>query len=292
MMQQIKPFIWETHGQISGKTITIIGGTHGNERTGVEVVLKLKRMIDSGNLVLKTGTLHLIHGNPRAIEISERGSEPFLDLNRSFPISLLMNEPTGVYEDTRAREIAPILQKSDIVVDLHATNKPSEPFVASMHSPYHEEVYQWFPCQKVLSDPGAVLAGEPVTTDEYTDAHGGIGLCYETGQASDLARVDEVTQNAINLLIDQGLVEGVVTPSVCEHERYELTEPVILTDEGFTFAQGLGERSWEPFTQGSTVGYHGSVPFIAGYDGVIVFPKVPEHRKVGKPLVYLAKRVG
>lgn len=290
-MQQIKPCIWEAQGQASGKTITIIGGTHGNERTGVEVVLKLKSMIESGELFLKTGTVYLIHGNPRAIEISERGSEPFLDLNRSFPISLLMNEPTGVYEDTRAREIAPILQKSDIVVDLHATNKPSEPFVASMHSPYHEEVYQWFPCQKVLSDPGAVLAGEPVTTDEYTDAHGGIGLCYETGQASDLARVDEVTQNAINLLIDQGLVEGVVTPSICEHELYELTEPIILTQNGFTFAEGFGERSWELFTQGTTLGHHGPTPFVVGYDGVIVFPKVPEHRKVGKPLAYLAKRV-
>src|SRR3990167_9384674 len=271
MMQQIKPFIWETQGQNPGKTITIIGGTHGNERTGVEVVLKLKTMSDSGNLTLKTGTLYLIHGNPRAIEISERGSEQFLDLNRSFPISLLMNEPTGVYEDTRAREIAPILQKSDIVVDLHATNKPSEPFVASMHSAYHEEVYQWFPCKKVLSDPGAVLAGEPVTTDEYTDAHGGIGLCYETGQASDLARVDEVTQNVINLLIDQGLVEGVVVPSVCEHALYELTEPIILTNDGFTFADGFGERSWESFTQGTTLGHHGNVPFIAGYDGVAVF---------------------
>jgi len=291
MMQEVQNAIWQVQGQQKGKTITIIGGTHGNERTGVEVVLKLKSLIESGDLRITQGTLTLIHGNPRAIEINERGSEPFADLNRSYPTDLLMHEPTGEYEDARARVIAPFLQKSDVVVDLHATNKPSEPFIACVHSSHHEEVYRWFRSEKVLSDPNYVLAGESITTDEYAEAHGGIGLCYETGLASDLGRVDEVTQNVINLFIDQGLVEGQVEIPDGSREMYEMTEAIILTDEGFHFTEGLGEGSWEEFKEGEILGYHGESPFMALYNGVIVFPKLPEHRKVGKALAYLAKKI-
>lgn len=269
----------------------IIGGTHGNERTGVEVVSKLKSMIESGRLNIIRGTLVLIHGNPRAIEINERGSEPHADLNRSYLVDLLEREPTGIYEDQRAREIAPLLIVSDVVVDLHATNKPSEPFIACADSSGHEQVYQWFPSKKVLSDPNYVLAGKLVTTDEFVDAHGGTGLCYETGQAGDVTRVDEVMRNVINLLIDQNLVEGEVRIPSNECEIYEMIEPIVLTAVGFTFAEGFGNGSWEPFVADQTIGYHGDVPLVATYDGVVVFPKIQELRKEGSPLAYLAKKV-
>ena len=291
MMQELKPSIWQKRGEQPGNVVTIIGGTHGNERTGVEVVSKLKSMVESGELTIAHGTLTLIHGNPRAIEINARGSQPHADLNRSYPIDLLGRPPLGTYEDDRAREIAPFLEASDVVVDLHATNKPSEPFIACVHSSHHNEIYRWFPSEKVLSDPNFVLAGEPVTTDEYTDAHGGVGLCYETGQAGDLTRVSEVIQNVIDLLTDQGLVEGEVRAPSSDREIYEMTEPIVLTDEGFAFVEGFGEGSWEPFVEGQTIGHHGDAPLIALYDGVIVFPKIPEHRKIGSPLAYLARKV-
>ena len=270
--------------------MTIIGGTHGNERTGVEVVSKLKTMIESGELNIAQGMLTLIHGNPRAIEINERGSIPHADLNRSYPVDLLEHEATGTYEDQRAREIAPILKASDVVVDLHATNKPSEPFIACAHSSGHEQVYRWFSSKKVLSDPNYVLAGKPVTTDEFVDAHGGTGLCYETGQAGDVTRVDEVMRNVVNLLIDQKLVEGEVQIPSNEREIYEMIEPIVLTSAGFTFAEGFGHGSWEPFAAGQVIGHHGNVPLVTLYDGGLVFPKIPEHRKEGSPLAYLAKK--
>lgn len=278
-------------GNKSGKIVTIVGGTHGNERTGVEVVLKLKAMIESGTLKIEHGTLYLILGNPRAIEINERGSQPFYDLNRSYPTDLLSREPDETYEDARARKIAPYLAKSDVVVDLHSTNKPSEPFLSCLHSAHHEEVYRWFTCDKILADPNFIIGGTSVTTDEYTEAHGGIGICYETGQASDVSRVDEVIENLLDLLGDVQLITRTASASTCLREMYELIEPIILTNDSFQFAQGFGDHSWEPFFPGQVIGSHGESVLIACYNGMLVFPKLQKHWNEGKAVGYLAKRV-
>ena len=291
MLEQKIEGIWTREGVRAGKTLTIIGGTHGNERTGTEVVLKLKAMIESGALTIERGTLNLILGNPRAIEINERGSQPFHDLNRSYSTDLLSREPDGTYEDSRAREIAPFLAKSDVVVDIHSTNKPSEPFLSCLHSSHHEEVNRWFLCDKILADPNFIMGGSSVTTDEYTEAHGGIGISYETGQASDTSRADDVMENILDLLSDLELIVHTSTMPTCLREMYELVEPIILTKDGFQFAQGFGDHSWEPFFPGQVIGYLGESSLIACYNGMLVFPKITKHWEEGKAVGYLAKRV-
>jgi hypothetical protein len=39
------------------------------------------------------------------------------------------------------------------------------------------------------------------------------------------------------------------------------------------------------------IGYQGEEPVIVKEEGVIVFPKLPEHQNPGKPVGYLAKEV-
>lgn len=289
-MQSIADQVWQLKTGTKGPTVMLMGGTHGNERTGVEVIRTLKEQIETNQLTLKAGTLILAYGNPRAIEINERGSAPHQDLNRSFPLDLLQQEPLGTYEDDRARELAPILSNVDILVDLHATNKPSEPFVVCVHSPMSERIHRWFQCKKILTDPNHTLLGHPVTVDQYVADHGGIGMAYETGQASDTSRLPEVLSDCMNLLIDQGLVEGSVEEPVVERELYEMTEPIILTEEGFEFENGYGDGSWHSFEVGDVIGRHGDHVLTANYDGVVIFPKVPKLRKVGKACGYLARK--
>jgi len=71
---------------------------------------------------------------------------------------------------------------------------------------------------------------------------------------------------------------------------YVMTEAITLTDRGFAFAPGRGERNFEPFAPGDILGHHGDVPLLAPYAGVLMFPKVPELWKVGSPVGFLAKR--
>ncbi len=70
---------------------------------------------------------------------------------------------------------------------------------------------------------------------------------------------------------------------------YALTEAILLTDRGFAFAPSRGERSFEPFSEGDLIGAHGETELRAPYDGVLMFPKVPELWKVRSPVTFLAR---
>lgn len=102
--------------------VAIVGGTHGNELTGVYLIKKFEH---SPSLVKRSTfeTLTLL-GNPRAFEAGTRYIDK--DLNRSFSSSDLSNPDPSNYEDIRAREICQILgtrndSKCEFIVDLHST---------------------------------------------------------------------------------------------------------------------------------------------------------------------------
>ena len=87
--------------------LLVIGGTHGNERLGIELV----KLIESAPLA---GVSTLL-ANPRAIAKGQRFTET--DLNRSF------GGGTS-YEASRAQDIIEVAPKYDIVLDFHNTQTP------------------------------------------------------------------------------------------------------------------------------------------------------------------------
>ncbi|WP_445637025.1 aspartoacylase [Nostoc sp. DSM 114161] len=102
--------------------VAIVGGTHGNELTGVYLAKKFQQY---PNLINKPSleTLVLL-GNPKAIAEGKRYIDK--DLNRCFSKQNLQNSDFLNYEDRRAKEIKQILQPQnqpfvDAIVDLHST---------------------------------------------------------------------------------------------------------------------------------------------------------------------------
>ncbi len=102
--------------------VAIVGGTHGNELTGVYLVKKFQQY---PNLINRPSleTLALL-GNPKAIAEGKRYIDK--DLNRCFSNENLQNPNLLKYEDTRAKEIKQILQPqnqpfTDVIIDLHST---------------------------------------------------------------------------------------------------------------------------------------------------------------------------
>eukprot|EP00947_MAST-08B_sp_MAST-8B-sp1_P004431 g4431.t1 len=150
----------------------------------------------AGRAVMR-GSLTLAIGNPAAVNRNARGATDHADLNRRFG-ELELAEPEqpelteGAAERERAALLAPLLASTDILIDLHATNKPSPPFirVAGPFEERHMAACSHFfgpdTCSKLVLDPHHALAGRPVTTDEFVGKHGGVGICYETGQAADM----------------------------------------------------------------------------------------------------------
>lgn len=289
-IQELAPSIWKIESGNPGPSVAILGGTHGNERTGIEVVKRLSQDFLAGTRTLTHGTLYLVLGNLRAIEMNERSSGEERDMNRMYTKERFDQAPDGSYEDGRAREITSlVLDHADIAIDIHSDNKPSVPFLACSASQRHEAVYRWFTTDKNVTDPEYLLGGKPVTTDEYVDLQGGIGICYETGYAQDISRVDEVEENLLNILRDQGMLTDKPLPvAPPKKEVYKIVDRIMVPEEGFRYAEGMGKESFQSFNEGDTIGFIGETPYVAKHDGYLIFPK-PEHLFwKGTPVTWIA----
>jgi len=97
------------------KTIAIIGGLHGDERVGVEVIKKLKQSLDG---VRKAGII----ANKKALKKGIRFIDQ--DLNRTFP-----GRSNGNYEERIAKRLLKRIKNFDYVLDLHSFSCNSPPFV-------------------------------------------------------------------------------------------------------------------------------------------------------------------
>lgn len=102
--------------------VVLVGGTHGNELTGVYLVKKFQQspnLLDRSSLNCTT-----LLANPKAIAANCRYVDR--DLNRCFANNDLANAQLTGYENQRAREIAaqfgPKEQPNiDLIIDLHST---------------------------------------------------------------------------------------------------------------------------------------------------------------------------
>ena len=100
--------------------LAIVGGTHGNENTGVFLVNKLKNALPE----YKGLKLKYLLANPKAIKQTKRFID--YDLNRSFGIKELQNMGRFEYELNRAKVINYELgpkgdPKYDFIIDMHTT---------------------------------------------------------------------------------------------------------------------------------------------------------------------------
>jgi aspartoacylase len=104
------------------RRVVIVGGTHGNELTGIYLVKKFQQYPH----LLQRKSLECVTllANPKAIAANQRYIDR--DLNRCFADKDLADPALTSYEDRRAKEIAAQLgpksqPKADVIIDLHST---------------------------------------------------------------------------------------------------------------------------------------------------------------------------
>jgi succinylglutamate desuccinylase len=104
------------------RRVAIVGGTHGNELTGIYLVKKFMQFPE----LLHRQTLNCVTllANPQAIATNRRYIDR--DLNRCFGDTDLANSSLTSYEDIRAKEIITQLGSKDdphvdFIIDLHST---------------------------------------------------------------------------------------------------------------------------------------------------------------------------
>jgi succinylglutamate desuccinylase len=99
------------------RRIAIVGGTHGNEMTGVYLFKKFSQFPDLINR--DSFECVTILANPQAVAANQRYIDR--DLNRSFDSGDLANPALVDYEAQRAKEIANELKDVDLIIDLHSS---------------------------------------------------------------------------------------------------------------------------------------------------------------------------
>ena len=104
------------------RRVVIVGGTHGNELTGIYLIKKFQQFPQL--LHRQSFECVTLLANPEAIAANRRYIDR--DLNRCFANEDLANPALTGYEDRRAKEIAAQLgpksqPHADVIIDLHST---------------------------------------------------------------------------------------------------------------------------------------------------------------------------
>ena len=115
------------------KNVAIVGGTHGNELTGIYLIKKWQSQPEG--LERNTFQSTVYFANPQAHQINRRYVD--VDLNRQFTHTILENPELTNYEESRAKLINQELgpkgdPKMDLVVDIHNTTSNMGPTLILM----------------------------------------------------------------------------------------------------------------------------------------------------------------
>ncbi|MEG3878415.1 aspartoacylase [Microcoleus sp. herbarium7] len=121
------------------KRVVIVGGTHGNELTGIYLVKKFDRAPELiGRSTFETIALL---ANPKACEMGRRYVD--IDLNRCFRQQDIENPGLSSYEAQRAKEIyrsfsSKNTQQQNLIIDLHSTtSNMGLTFILASHHPFN-----------------------------------------------------------------------------------------------------------------------------------------------------------
>ncbi len=117
--------------------LLIVGGTHGDEFTGVQLLDKWKK---DPALIQRTGfTIQTLFANPNAHRDNKRFQD--CDLNRQFTYSVLSDCTLNNYEQCRAKVINQEFgpkgnPKTDLIIDIHNTTSNMGPTLVLMQADF------------------------------------------------------------------------------------------------------------------------------------------------------------
>ncbi|CAE6967967.1 unnamed protein product [Symbiodinium sp. CCMP2456] len=320
-LSEIAPSVWRV-GE-GRPRVAVLGGVHGNELSGVEVV---KRLVSEmrGTTEHVEGEITLAIGNPPAVSRGVRFIHQ--DLNRCF--QEVVGDPAmplGMeHEQSRAQVLMPSLRGLDVLLDLHATNKPSKPFarlpgpVAGRKERFAsaERVFlRALPasCRTILWDPDTLIAGGAMS-DEYALQHAPFEacqrsgeqihpayICYESGLASDKSSAGAIYSAVHACFAELGVLRCPNTDSAVEEalgrewEHFEITDVFKLDSRGYEWINGFGSQNFQVLPPGAAFGRRLEPPeelhAPTGRDSYLIFPKGKAFWIPGWPLGWLARKL-
>jgi len=106
---KINPYLFDSG--LPGKTLVIVAGVHGNERSGSNALMS---MIHSGDIHITSGKIIIIPYANWCGWLADKRSVPAKGINEDLNRRFVTDNPTGL-----AKEILVYVKRADYVLDLH-----------------------------------------------------------------------------------------------------------------------------------------------------------------------------
>lgn len=279
---------------VRGPLVIMVGGIHGNEKSGVKALEYLIKMLEVEHITNESfqfvGRLVAMRGNLQALQAGQRYINR--DLNRMFRSDLLGTVLTRSVRTGEEKELVEIIdfikntiadyQSDEIyVLDLHTTTAAGGIFTIVNDSPEALEIGLGLKAPVVEG----FLEGVKGTILHYLNANNlhknCTALCFEAGQHEDPLSVNRSIAAAVNFLSSVGAVNK--THIEPRHHRILNADAVghpkhcrlIYTHEltaGDRFKMEPGFRNFDVITEGQLLATDIHGPIYSPSHGRILMP--------------------
>jgi len=252
--------VWVGRASHAGPTVGLLGGVHGDERAGVEIVKAAHNhlKIDRGTVIVMMGNLPAIERGIRYIDTN---------LNRSFKTLDSSNNVKKLqYEAYRAQQLLPYLDKCESILDLHEYNDlKDKPFII---------------CERDTLEI-ALRIGAPVISfgwskteaggsDGYMHSQGKEGLVYELGPRTHTSQdVHLGVKVLLRFLAAKGMIDDKL-PTLFRNPMLVQTHKAIKrADKHYKLTRHF--TTFEKLVPGELIAVNGKDRIYAKPEQVIIF---------------------
>lgn len=281
------PYVFTFDSGTPGPHVMINALTHGNEVCGATVV---KELLDLG-LRPRRGRLTLAFANVEAYHNFDANcpdASRFVDqdLNRVWTSTILDDFTKDSVELRRARQLRPVLDQVDYLLDLHSMHERCAPL--SVCGPLEKGLG----LARELQAPSWIICDEGHPEGCRMRDYQGFGdpdspknaLLIECGQHWEASAVDVGRDVTARFLVLHGIIDTEDLPATWyQHPEQDLrvvrvTEPVVATSNDFRFAGNY--TGLETFAEaGTVIAWREGIPVHTPYPNcVLVMPSLRQLR--------------
>jgi predicted deacylase len=232
------PFVSSFAASAPGPHVLIMALTHGNEICGA---IALDRML-RGNVRPARGTLTLAFANVAAYERFDRDQPQRSrlvdeDFNRVWDAATL-DGPRRNIELDRARELRPLIDRVDLLLDLHSMTAPSPPIaLAGMSERSMAFARRLGVPEIVMRDPGHADGTRLRDYGAFGDLGGhATALLLECGPHWQRATAEFAFDATMRFLATAGTIDRPIDPAVPQR-LLDVTHAVTASGDRFSFVR-------------------------------------------------------
>jgi len=273
-----------------GPHVLINALTHGNEICGMVAATHL---LDTG-VRPKIGTLTVSFSHIEAYNAFD-ADKPYdnrqivHNLNRIWSAEMLDGAEDSP-ELRRARELRPVVDAADYILDIHSTSQDVVPFWVYPAYERNAEVALAVGVPPVhLVMPNGLGSGIPlIQYGRHGEADGkGAAMVVECGQHFKQSAADLATTVTLGFLAHFGLIDkDPNAPAPAPQRRFELLQTHMVKDLNFVFTRPL--IGFETFAEGELIAMNGTEEIRSPCDDCTIFMPTREPI-VGREAVYLTR---